>query len=266
MSNKWLELARKNGIKDKTYYSRLEYGWTKEKAATTPVKRRMDNEWLKIAQQNGIHSSTFYKRVDDMFWSPEEAATTPPMSKQDALKFAHEQLAIYREINNKRLFENEKNLFKVTPQHLEIARKNGICKSTVKTRVYEKGWTVQEAIKVPIQKGFEKPEGYSEYLELALQNGISQSMFRDRVKAGWDLKEAATRPRVDPKERRRADKKWIDLAIKNGLEYHVYWKRVKAGWTPEEAAMTPLLKKGKEYLNDQRRENSLKAFKEFKKG
>lgn len=38
----WLNVARKNGIIDKTFHARLRYGWTCEEAATTPVLQRSE--------------------------------------------------------------------------------------------------------------------------------------------------------------------------------------------------------------------------------
>ena len=36
---KWLEVARSNGIKDSTFYSRIKRGYSQEKAATTVVEK-----------------------------------------------------------------------------------------------------------------------------------------------------------------------------------------------------------------------------------
>lgn len=34
-----IQVARKNGIKDTTYYSRIKYGWSKEEAATKALQK-----------------------------------------------------------------------------------------------------------------------------------------------------------------------------------------------------------------------------------
>jgi predicted metal-binding protein len=57
-----------------------------------------------------------------------------------------------------------------------------------------------------LQKGCIKPEGYYDYLQIAVENGLSKSMFRDRVKLKWSLNDAANKPPFNPKERRRGDK------------------------------------------------------------
>lgn len=266
--NKWRKKAEQNGMNPSTYRNRVDdYGFSPKEAATKPLqKKRSDREWIKKAQENGIKYGTYCFRVDEMFWSPEDASSIPPMEPEETIRLAGEQLRIYREIEAKRIFDDENRLFTVTKEHLKVAERNGITEGAVKGRVYERGWTVQDAITIPARKAPENPGGYYDYLEEAFKNDLSESMFRDRVlKLGWDLEEAAKIPPISPKERTRADKEWIELALEKGLEYHVYWSRVHNGWTPEEAATTPLLPKG-QHLNEERRQNSLEAFKEFKKG
>jgi hypothetical protein len=263
---KWLKKANKNGISSKVYKQRVdEYGWHPKKAASVLVKSRNDKNWLKIAVQNGIHRDTFYYRVDELFWTPEEAATTLPLTKIQSINNAAELLKEYREIEHERIYNDPNNLFKITPQHYKIAKENGISRGTVRSRIHKLGWTVIEAISVPV-KIIEREKEYYEYLEKAKQNGISTSAFIYRVKRNWTLEEAALRPLVNPKIRRRNDKDWIEVALQNGLNYSVYLHRVeKLGWTPQEAATTKVLPKGK-FLNEHKRENSLKAFQKFKKG
>ena len=39
-NSKWIKLAVKNGVNRNTFYSRLNLGWSAEKAATTPTGHR----------------------------------------------------------------------------------------------------------------------------------------------------------------------------------------------------------------------------------
>jgi hypothetical protein len=263
----WLKLAEQNGISPAAYNRRInESGWSRKKAATEPIKSRDDREWSKIAVQNGIHRDTFYYRVDQCFWTPEEAATTKPMPTEQIIEKATGLLKEYRAIEHERLFKDKNNLFKATPQHFAIAEGNGISKGTVKSRIYKLGWTIQEAITVPVRKALKKPEGYDKYYQLAIQNGLSRITFRDRIRNGWDLEEAATKSPLDSRNRRRMDKEWIDLAIENGIGYRTYLNRVdRLGWTPKEAATTKKLSKG-EYSNAVRKERSLEGYSKFRKG
>ena len=74
-------LARKNGINDKTFDSRVFLGWDPFRAATTvsesrtgkPYSRRSYEE---IAADNGISKTRFYARVRKG-WPMKAAATTP---------------------------------------------------------------------------------------------------------------------------------------------------------------------------------------------
>jgi len=188
------------------------------------------------------------------------------MTPEEVLDFAHEEKAILTKVRHEMINNDPDNLFKITPHHIEIANKNGISRNTVHGRVYNMGWTVQEAITVPIQKGFTKPEGYYDYQRIAYENAISNSMFYSRIKRGWSLEKASTLPKINKTKRTRSDAEWIDKAIENGISYKTYLGRTRNGWTPEEAATTRLLEKGKEYLNEERKENSRIAFEEFRLG
>ncbi|WP_051591050.1 hypothetical protein [Bacillus sp. UNC438CL73TsuS30] len=261
----WLEISIKNGINPSTFSSRVnQYGWSPEKAATEPVRRRPDRKWQEIAQSNGISHRVYVHRVDNLFWSPEEAATTPPMTKVEVSKLGNQMKAEIKELMDERIFNDEENMFKLTPQHIAIAANNKIKERTVRARVYYHGWTVQDAISVPTKgSAFKRPEGYFDYLNLAKQNGIKESTFGYRVRYGWSLIDAAPR-KPSLSNPTRPELKWTKLALKNGIHRETYCSRIKLGWSPEDAATTPPLKKG-EYLNEQNREKEKMAFKKFRK-
>lgn len=54
----WLNIARDNGIKEKTYYWRVSHGWSKERAATKPT-----GKIAKIAREYGLNPSTVHSRI-----------------------------------------------------------------------------------------------------------------------------------------------------------------------------------------------------------
>lgn len=72
------EIAEKNGISKENVYQRVKhYGWTIERAITTPIA----TQWLgkykgfhKIALKNGISLNVFYARMRKG-WKLEDAAT-----------------------------------------------------------------------------------------------------------------------------------------------------------------------------------------------
>lgn len=92
--------ASENGIPYKTLYGRLRNSkMTLLEACTTPLKvghlvakekrvRKHPAELVALATKNGISYTTYVKRVNDSNWEPYEAATRPPMTKQEMGKMA----------------------------------------------------------------------------------------------------------------------------------------------------------------------------------
>lgn len=78
---KWLTVAKSNGISRAAFEWRIKNGQTMEEAAKRPKGRRknpaFDSEWLELAEKNGIRYTTFRKRVKEYKWTPEKAATEP---------------------------------------------------------------------------------------------------------------------------------------------------------------------------------------------
>ncbi|PUB17953.1 hypothetical protein [Paenisporosarcina sp. OV554] len=76
-----VEIAKKNGLKLHNLQTRLDNGWTIERAITQPVlkKRRIKyTEQDEIeAQLNGIGIMTFSSRVNNFGWSVGDAKTAP---------------------------------------------------------------------------------------------------------------------------------------------------------------------------------------------
>ncbi|WP_454016121.1 hypothetical protein [Bacillus sp. Marseille-Q7846] len=76
---KWLRLALENGIKKKTFLTRVYKGMPPEEAAKRPVKklRVTMEDMVNLAEENGISYGTFSTRVIKGGLSPQRAATTP---------------------------------------------------------------------------------------------------------------------------------------------------------------------------------------------
>ncbi|MEB9437412.1 nucleoside permease [Bacillus cereus] len=75
----WLKTALENGINIRTFYRRLQLGWTYKDAATKPTRPKVEIEktWLNIAKGNGVGYNTFISRIRTQKWDMERAATTP---------------------------------------------------------------------------------------------------------------------------------------------------------------------------------------------
>lgn len=257
---KWIIKAKENGISRKTYIGRVDVqGWTPEKAATVPPIVRDDRKWASIARKNGIDYNTYYHRVDELFWNPEQAAIIPPQPFEDRIEELVENNKQLWRIKQERNFRDPDNLYTVTPQHIEIAKQNGISKGTVEGRVYSLGWTVQDAITIPtLESSFVKPPNYEYYRKTALTRGINRVTFSDRVKRGWDLGNAASLNPVY--KHRRQDQRFIESAKKNGINKNTYMARVdRLFWPKEIAANLPPLEAG-EFLNEENRKNAREGF------
>lgn len=78
----------------------------------------------------------------------------------------------------------------LTKEEREIAKQNGVPRSTWYNRIYNRGWDIERAITEKPTKQY-KIDGYREACK---ENGISHALFLNRLKAGLDPAEASTRP------------------------------------------------------------------------
>ncbi len=265
--NEWLPVAIKNNINKYTYRSRVRRGWSCERAATTPTrKKRKDREYIKKAKENGISYVTYTYRVDEMLWSPEEASTIPPMSVKEKMKEAQRLQTEYKEITDRQLYEDPNNLYSITKYHLEEAERNGISPGTVKSRVYKLGWLLSDAIKQPVKKpDFLNIPEYNKYLKVAKEKGINRETYYSRVmKLGWTPKDAAEKTVVSRNSITRPDERWIKKAKENGIKYKTYINRVdNLNWPPEKAATIKPLGPD-EFLNEDTKRLSREGFERFR--
>lgn len=85
---KWKEVAKEHGVKQSTFYARVNVSkWTPEQAATTPPdkpggkimrkKRKIPEELIALAEANGINKNTLYSRILQYNFDYERAATEP---------------------------------------------------------------------------------------------------------------------------------------------------------------------------------------------
>jgi hypothetical protein len=129
---KWLRIAVENGIKKNTFYSRLYLGWRYKDAATKQVnkKGKKEKEWCEVAEKNGISYQTFTSRLS-YGWEPEKAATTPVMTRKEMGEKSGRKRALF------------------TPEQVTQAKLNGVTRQTLRRRVFEFGWQLDEAIATP---------------------------------------------------------------------------------------------------------------------
>lgn len=65
-----------------------ELGWSLEKSATTPTKKTRSNKWVKIARENGVNYKTYYQRVYSGWSEEKAATIPPKKRKQKTVIYA----------------------------------------------------------------------------------------------------------------------------------------------------------------------------------
>lgn len=132
----------------------------------------------------------------------------------------------------------------ITPADYEAAEENGITATLLEQRVREYAWDVVDAIETPKRKRKCRRALWSEWKQVATENGISREIFVKRAtQSGWAEELAATAPLGT-----RFTGKWTDLekevAAQNGVSGNgmsLPNARLKLGWTREEAVGTPAM-------------------------
>jgi hypothetical protein len=115
--------AKRNGIEAKTVCSRVDAGWSVEKAINTSVRKQSEeyHRFRKRAKENGVKDSTYRSRVQ-RGWSPEKASSEP---------------LVPPEMSGGRAYTTKK---RVVPECLVVmARENGISYSALYRRLAR--WT-----------------------------------------------------------------------------------------------------------------------------
>lgn len=130
----------------------------------------------------------------------------------------------------------------LTEADYKKAEKNGISRFNAYQRVQTYGWSVKEAITVPVRG--QKSPSMEYWLETARANGIASGTFMNRIRNGWGTVEAATKP--PGSERRSTMYKFYPTeedyktAKANGIPKSLVKSRVfQHGWDVERAISQP---------------------------
>lgn len=129
--------AQANGINPERLTERVRrLGWPIEKAITQPIQAQRTHgslsEWVKIAEQNGICRKTFYDRINQMGWTEEKASTQPVSDRRELLA------------------RNREKQRKIPKCYHDLAKKNGIKRTTFINRVRQHGWSFEMAAITPV--------------------------------------------------------------------------------------------------------------------
>ncbi|WP_342416251.1 hypothetical protein NST83_01100 [Paenibacillus sp. FSL R10-2782] len=101
-------LIERNGISYDPFMSRVNRGWSMEKAATKPLptaeERRQQSqhatnhlrvypvEYIQLANQNGIPYHTFFNRAKNCGWDMDRAATEPLWTREQMGRLGAQRL------------------------------------------------------------------------------------------------------------------------------------------------------------------------------
>lgn len=137
-----------------------------------------------------------------------------------------------------------------TYEDYEVAKKNGISRSTVYQRINYRGKTVEQAITEPLKNRIFSRK-YQEYIDLAKQNGIRYATFHSRLtkktSKKWTPEEAATtplskggRPRTVKMNYQLPTEEEIKQAEAIGVRKTLLNQRLRNGWTMGRAISYPV--------------------------
>lgn len=195
------------GISRTTYLSRINMGWSVEKALTFTIREEskhkgevvdhLGNKFKSLSQMLkhwGISPATYYNRTHKEGLSMEEALTKP-IAKTYSFQEVTDHLGNkYRSLSL-------------------MARTYGIKPITLRDRL-ERGWSVREALTVPVDTSTHRKnvnvEGirvqdhkgvwYNSYYELAKAYGLTISTLYGRlVRLGWSIEKALLTPTQERK-------------------------------------------------------------------
>lgn len=132
----YYEVAEQNGINESTLYNRMfVLGWSLERAATTPVRKKgvskaykAWSKWKDVATENNISYQAYINRVN-RGWEAEESATIPIMP-----------------VGTRRENKPYKSKYR---ESVDIAKSNGIKYNTFLNRVTVLGWSEYDAATIP---------------------------------------------------------------------------------------------------------------------
>ncbi|HFJ9381210.1 TPA: hypothetical protein ACGW65_005737 [Bacillus paranthracis] len=127
------EIASRYGVSRKLLDHRIRnLGWDKDFAMTESPRKA--SEWSKvkkIALKNNIRRTTFKSRRR-RGWSLIDSITTPPLSREEALKRANECNRV------------------LTDEQIQRAKENGLKINTVYERIKKLKWDIEEALTIPV--------------------------------------------------------------------------------------------------------------------
>lgn len=131
--------------------------------------------------------------------------------------------------------------YELTDEQVQIAENNGINYRSLYHRIYTLGWSVQDAITVPLR--FREKESYNkltpEQKDLMKKNGLKWGQVWQRIYNGWDVDRAVSE--VIGQHRKTKYPAWVfEEMKKNNVPRSSFYYRVNnLGWSIRKACTTP---------------------------
>lgn len=149
---------------------------------------------------------------------------------------------ITEQVNNRR-----NTIFTSTGEPLsDYCKSHNLKYKTVMNRICN-GWSVEDAIKVPIGKPVEKivlPNGQL-LVDYCKNNNKDIKLIHGRLSAGWSVEDALNKPIKQPKYNLPSGESLRAYCKRNNIEYATIYARLKTGKSLEEALKNPTFIKNK---------------------
>ncbi|MBP1312305.1 uncharacterized protein YjcR [Paenibacillus sp. 1182] len=85
-------------------------------------------------------------------------------------------------------------MISITPEQFDTAKKNGVSKELLRSRIQKCRWSIEKAISTP-PKNESAYDRHKRWIRIAEKNGIKKEYFVQRVEQyGWSKKDASTLP------------------------------------------------------------------------
>ena len=227
------EIAERYGLSESSFKERMQRGWSAEKAATEPRRRREARRYRvrgklltarQIAIKYGLNRKVFETRLKKGF-TVERAATAP-----------------VRSVIKRRYFRIDGE--RLTAQ--QIARRFRITEGGFLNRIHVLGWTPTRAAKEPVRKALRyRVRGEELTLkELSAKYGVPWYTIWARIQKGWSPERAATES-TDRTKRYHVGGRMLttaQIAQRYGTNRLLFCSRLLKGWSAERAATKPARK------------------------
>jgi hypothetical protein len=236
LGNKWKtkkEMIKHYGINCKTYYCRIEKGWTLKDALTIKA-----GEKLGAMKRCKDHLGNEFKSVDEMcrYYSISYRAFRGRIDKGWSL-----EKALTAEVNSRGPSRIVDYLGNEYSSRAEMCMAYNILPDTFAARI-KKGWSVEDALTKPVIHRFKKDKKwidhkgreFNSFSEMCYYNGTTVTRVRVRLRQGQTMEQALSAYKVQDHTGKEFGN-IRQMAEYYGLSSDVLYYRLHKGWDLERA-------------------------------